>query len=672
MLMMCQCVSRIDVDSMKGDDMTLGLGIDAGGSYTDAAVMDMRTRQILAQAKIPTTHEDLIMGLMSVLEELISQRSFDPRDIRFVGLSTTLATNSILEGRGGKVGLIGIGWKPEEDWKFDSLINVFIDGGHDVKGRTLSGLDEKGLMEGLESMRDKVDAIVVSAVFSCYNPAHEERARNLIRKHTDLPVVAAHELSRDLGVYERTNTAILNGRLIPIIDDFLEDVRFMLSKQNIEAKIMVLKGDGTMMGMETARIKPVETIMSGPAASALGGRYLADKDNCIVVDMGSTSTDIAYLRKGLPHISDEGATIGDRKTLVKSMDVLTIALGGDSHIRRGKNDTIDIGPKRVVPLALAGLQFPNLPQRIKELRSSTFILPHSTRSTRLEGRDAEIMIWIRHNAPCTREEVYQANKEIVTSRGIIDRLMAFGSIIETGLTPTDLMHVDGSFSPGNVECSRLGLITESSLASMSPDQFRYKAIHRIISMLAEGIIKKVLMDETGVKEDGKTLKKIIEIASGNGYMDKLDIRFDLNIPIVGLGGPAHLFMPSLEDRLNVEVILPMNHEVGNAVGTICSKVSEYSAVQIRPLKEGGYEIIAPHQSRIKVQRLHDAIEKAKELAKDDVIRRAVQSGAVNVEVDIEVDENNFNDSSGNRVVDWIEVKARATGDPMGRFKLFEN
>jgi len=672
MLMMCQHLPSPDVDGMEGDDRTLGLGIDAGGSYTDAAVMDMRTRQILARAKTPTTHEDLIMGLMSVLEDLISQRCFNPSDIRFVGLSTTLATNSILEGRGGKVGLIGIGWKPDLEWKFDSLINVFIDGGHDVKGKVQTGLDEKGLMEGLESMRNKVDAIVVSAVFSCYNPAHEERARNLIRKHTELPVVTAHELSTDLGVYERTNTAILNGRLIPIIDDFLEDVRFMLSKQNIQAKIMVLKGDGTMMGMDTARLKPVETIMSGPAASALGGRFLADKENCIVVDMGSTSTDIAYLRKGLPHISNEGATIGDRKTLVKAMDVLTIALGGDSHIRRGKNDSIDIGPKRVVPLALAGMQFPDLAQKIKEMRTSTFLLPHSSRATRLEGRDAEIMMWIRHNAPCTRDEVYQANKDVVTSRGIMDRLMSFGSIIETGLTPTDLMHVDGSFICGDVECSRLGLMAESSSASMSPDQFRFKAIHRIISMMGEGIIQKVLMDETGVKENGKTLKKIIEIASGNGFMDKLDIRFDLNIPLVGLGGPVHFFLPSLQDRLNVEIILPIDHEVGNAIGTICSKVSEYSAVQIRPLKEGGYEIVAPQRSRIKVQRLHDAIEQAKELAKDDAIRRAVQSGAVNVEVEIEVDENNFSDSEGNRIVDWIEVKARATGDPMGRFRLFEN
>ena len=652
-------------------EQTLGLGIDAGGSYTDGVVMDMRAREILARAKTPTTHEDLIIGLMQTLEELLSRRSFDPRNVRFVGLSTTLATNSILEGRGGKVGLIGIGWQPEKDWKFDSVANVFIGGGHDVNGKVEQGLDEKGLLEGLHSMRRKVDAIVVSGRFSCFNPAHEERARNLIRKECDLPVVAAHELSTDLGVHERTNTAILNGRLLPIINDFLEDVSFMLRKQHIDAKIMVLKGDGTMMGMETARLKPVETIMSGPAASAMGGRFLADKNDCMVVDMGSTSTDIAFLRRGLPRISDDGAVIGDRKTMVKSMDVLTIALGGDSHIRRGKNDMIDIGPRRVVPLAMAALQYPDLRQRLKETRSSTFLLPHSSRATALEGREADLMLWIRDNAPCTREEAYNANRDIVMSRSIMDRLIAFGSVIETGLTPTDLMHVDGSFISGDVECSRIGLAAEASLASMSPDQFRLKAIHRIVSILGEGILQKIIMDETGAKEDSKTIRKLLQTASGGGFMDILDLTARVNIPVVGLGGPAHLFLPSLEDRLDVEVILPLDHEVGNAIGTICSKVSEYSSVQVKPLRDGGYEVIAAHRPHQKVQRLHDAIELAKDIAKDDAIRRAVQAGAVNVEVEVQVDENHFSDSNGNRMVDWIEVKARATGDPMGRYQFFE-
>jgi hypothetical protein len=326
----------------------------------------------------------------------------------------------------------------------------------------------------------------------------------------------------------------------------------------------------------------------------------------------------------------------------------------------------------VVPLAVAFHQYPDLRERLRETRSSTFLLPHSTRATFLEGRDAEIMMWIRDNAPCTREEVYEANREVVMSRSIMDRLVGFGSVIETGLTPTDLMHVDGSFVTGDVECSRLGLAAEASRASMTPEQFRLKAIHRIVSMLAEGVLQKIIMDETGEAENTQNIRRILQVASGGGFMDIMDLQARVNIPIVGLGGPAHLFLPSLEDRLDAEVILPMDHEVGNAIGTICSKVSEYSSVQVRPLKEGGYEVVAAHRPHQKVQRLHDAIELAKSIAKDDAIKRAVQAGAVNVEVELEVDENNFSDSDGNRIVDRIEIKARATGDPMGKFQLFDH
>ena len=655
----------------SGNERTLGLGIDAGGSYTDAVVMDMRNREVLARAKTPTTHEDLIIGLMDVLEQLISRRSFDPVDVRFVGLSTTLATNSILEGRGGKVGLVGIGWAPDKEWPKDATASIFVAGGHDVQGKMEAALDEKGILEGIEGMKDKVDAIVVSARFSCYNSAHEERAREIIRRVSDLPVIAAHELSEELGVHERTNTAIINGRLLPIIDDFLNDVTFMLSKQRIDAKIMVLKGDGTMMGVQSARLRPVETIMSGPAASAMGGRFLSDREDCLVLDMGSTSSDIAHLRKGLPRIASEGAIIGDRKTMVRSIDVLTIALGGDSHIRRGKRDPILIGPRRVVPLAMAGLQYPELADRIRETGESTFLIPHSTRSTWLEGRDAEIMMWIRDNAPCTRDEVYDGNPEIVISRNVMDRLISYGSIIETGLTPTDLMHVDGTFLAGDPECSRLGLAAEASRALMSSQQYRLKDMHKMVSMLGEGVLRKVILDETGLQEDCRSLDKILQVASGGGYMDVLNVRATVDVPLVALGGPAHLFLPALEERLGMEIILPMDHEMGNAVGTICSKISEFASVQIRPMPTGGYEILSAYRKAERRQRLQDAIDLASEIAKDDAIRRAVQAGAVSVEVEVEVEENHFTDDGGHRVVDLIVVKARATGDPMGKLSFFE-
>ncbi len=641
------------------------MGIDAGGSYTDAIVMDVKSRRVLARAKTPTTHQDLIIGMMKALEELMVQRTFQADEVKFVGLSTTLATNSILEGRGGRVGLIGIGWDPGKDWSPGSDISRYIAGGHDVRGRVDQGLDEPGLEEAVRVMEGKVDAIVVSSRFSVLNPAHEERARGLIRQWCNLPVIAAHELSKDLGVRERTTTSILNGKLLPIIDDFLNDVCYMLEKQRIDAKVMVLRGDGTMMDISTARARPVETIMSGPAASALGGKFLSQYEDCIVVDMGSTSTDIVYIRKGLPTVSKEGAVIGNRRTHVKAMDALTIGLGGDSHIHRGKNDRIEIGPQRVVPLSMAALRYPGLLERLKRRDGNLFLIPHSTKVGKLDGKEGELFLYIRDNAPCTLQEILDSNPAMATAERVVGRLIDYGNVIMTGLTPTDLLHVKGRFIPGDVDAAHYGLIQEASQSNMTPQQYMDKALHRIVSELGMGIIRKVMIDETGDLDMTDSLRRILKTAVGDGYMDLVDVSMRVSIPIVGLGGPSYVFLPPLQERLGMEVVIPQDNDVGNAVGTICSKVSEYTSVIIRPLKGGGYQIASDFAPRAKARRLHEAIERAKEMATDRAIRKAAEAGGVNITVEVEVDRSNFENIDGSSDVDFIEVKARALGDPMG-------
>ncbi len=649
----------------EDSERTLGMGIDAGGSYTDAIVMDVKTRKVLARAKTPTTHEDLIIGMIKALEDLVVQRQFSNHEVRFVGLSTTLATNSILEGKGGKVGLIGIGWDPGNEWSPGADMVRYIGGGHNVKGRVEQGLEEKALEEAMTAMEGKVEAIVVSSKFSVLNPAHEERARALIREQSSLPVIAAHELSQDLGVRERTVTAVLNGRLLPVIDDFLNDVCFMLSKQRIDAKVMVLRGDGTMMDIDTARTRPVETIMSGPAASALGGKFLSQRDDCIVIDMGSTSTDIVYIRKGLPTVSKEGAVVGDRRTHVKAMDALTIGLGGDSHIHLGKNDVIMVGPKRVVPLSMAALRHPSLKEGLRGRGGNRFLIPHNAKIGKLDVREDHLYAYIRENAPCTIEEVTEANPQMPTASRAVDRLIDYGNVIETGLTPTDLLHVKGRFLPGDEECAYLGLLHEAQSANMAPQQFMDKALNRIVSELGMGVLRKVMIDETGSLEGGKALARLLRTAVGDGYMDLIDVSVNVTVPIVGLGGPAYVFIPPLQDRFGADVFIPMDNDVGNAVGTICSKVSEYSSVTIRPLKSGGYEISSSFHQRIMIKRLHEAIERGKEMVTENAIRRAAAAGAVNISVDVEVDRSNFNNIDGSAEVDRIEVKGRAVGDPMG-------
>ncbi|MDR2866643.1 MAG: hydantoinase/oxoprolinase family protein, partial [Methanomassiliicoccaceae archaeon] len=538
---------------------SLSLGIDAGGSYTDAVIMDMNERCIVSRAKARTTHEDLMTGMSDAMISLISTRSFNPKDIRFTGLSTTLATNSILEGKGGRVGLIGIGWAPEKDWTFDTVHSAFVNGGHDVRGHPLSPLDADGVIKAAKLMSGAADSMVISSKFSCFNPIHECEARAVIREELDIPVIAAHELSTDLGIYERTNTAVLNAMLLPVINDFLKDVTIMLSSFKIKSRVMVMKGDGTMMDIGSAKLRPVETIMSGPAASAVGGRFLSGMDTCFVVDMGSTSTDIAYLRKGLPPVSREGATVGERRTHVHAMDAYTIALGGDSHILVDDAGKMRIGPRRAVPLSAAAHEHPDLLRKMKRMRRSSFIIMHMPRASSLSENGSTVLRWVRENAPCTLEEIMDAHPEMHTCKSVVQELTDRGNLILTGLTPTDILLTRNLFDRGDRMAAKEGIHIEAMRMNMSSEQFSMKVMDRIIVTVGKAVLTKAVSDHTGDRTVTKNMSKITEAMMGGSFMDVVDVAAKLSIPIVGLGSPAGAFLHALEHRLSAEVILPHDH-----------------------------------------------------------------------------------------------------------------
>ena len=212
-------------------------------------------------------------------------------------------------------------------------------------------LDLPAILAKVNEIKDQVDAIAISSYFSPLNPEHENRADKAISSVCDLPVVLGHQLSTKLGSVERATTAALNASLLAVLQDFVIAVRRAMERRQIDAPLMVVRGDGTLMSDEFAARTPVETIHSGPAASAIGGRFLSRLDDALIVDVGGTTTDIALIEDGQVTVSEEGATVGDYKTSVKAANLLSIALGGDSHITWGHKKEIDIGPERVTPLA---------------------------------------------------------------------------------------------------------------------------------------------------------------------------------------------------------------------------------------------------------------------------------------------------------------------------------
>ncbi|MCL2712978.1 MAG: hydantoinase/oxoprolinase family protein, partial [Methanomassiliicoccaceae archaeon] len=291
--------------------MRIGLGFDTGGTYTDAVLMDMDSNKVIQKSKALTTRDDLSVGIRNTLT------GFDKETLKkvaMVSLSSTLATNSIVEGKGCRVGLICV--SEEFNMTIPVDLHITVQGGHDLTGTEVKELDESSAKEFMISIKGKVDGLAINSYLSVRNPDHELRLKRIAKEILDVPVVCGHELSSSLGYHERTVTSVMNSRLIPIIKDLMDSVKLVMNEYKIKAPLMIVKGDGSIMSEEVAIERPIETILSGPAASLIGAKMLTGKKDAVVMDMGGTTLDIGILRNGHPRLEKEGAMIGGRRTRV--------------------------------------------------------------------------------------------------------------------------------------------------------------------------------------------------------------------------------------------------------------------------------------------------------------------------------------------------------------------
>lgn len=333
--------------------MGLILGMDTGGTFTDAVLLDQDSRSVVEKAKAPTTKEDLCIGIRECIGRLSEERM---RDISLVCLSTTLATNSIVEGKGCRVGLVITGKTPFDAESLPEAETVNVGGGLDIRGRLQKDLNEEEVREKVRALKGKVDAAAVSGYACVRNPEQEIAVRRIVREELKVPVVCAHELTCELGYYERTVTVVLNARLIPLIKTLIDDTEVCLRERGVKAPIMMVRGDGSYMDSRYAEERPVETILSGPAASIKGAMFLSGLKDGTIIDVGGTTSDIAALRKGKVEISMEGARVGGWKTRVKAIDVYTCGVGGDSRIRVSPRGEITVGPEKVIPVSYAAFK----------------------------------------------------------------------------------------------------------------------------------------------------------------------------------------------------------------------------------------------------------------------------------------------------------------------------
>lgn len=328
------------------------VGLDMGGTHIDGVII--KNGEIINKVKRPTDKNDIFNSIWSSLEELLLD--YNKKEIRRINLSTTVSTNAIIEGKTSSVGMI-IQSGPGLNHNFLAIgdENIFISGYVDHRGKLVKEFNLDEILKAKKLFKkEDMEALGVVTKFSTRNPSHETKIKEILED--DFPVITeGHRVSGKLNFPRRVFTTYLNSAVYSTFMDFSLNIKKSLEREGIDAPLFILKADGGTMNIETAESKPVETILSGPAASFMGMKAMLDtNEDAILLDIGGTTTDIFFLADGIPLFQPSGIEISGHNTLVRAVYSVSIGLGGDSSITIEK-DEIRIGPERKgSPVALGG------------------------------------------------------------------------------------------------------------------------------------------------------------------------------------------------------------------------------------------------------------------------------------------------------------------------------
>ena len=664
--------------------MTLVIGLDTGGTYTDAALLDTATGTVRATGKSLTTRDDLSIGVGGAIRRVLEDFDGSAADIGLVSLSTTLATNAVVEGVGGRVGLLMIGFDETSLQRADLARALgqdpvfFINGGHAADGAPQAQLDEAAIREAVNATEGEVSAYAVAGHFATRNPAHESRTRDLLRDLTGAPVTCSHELSSSLGGPRRALTAVLNARLINLLDRLVAATEGIMADEGLSCQLMVVKGDGSLLESGYARSRPVETVLSGPAASLAGAAFLAGTRTAMVADIGGTTTDIALLQNGAPRLKPDGALVGGWQTMVEAADIRTCGLGGDSEVTpvgRGTTGGLALGPRRAVPLSLLATQWPEVKDKLAE--QLAVAVPMST--------DARFVMPLMPNgvpAWLTRSEARLAAKAIEVgpssvaeiagtqlALGAVDRLIGRGLLTLATFTPTDALHVTGDFTSFDAEAAMLGakLIARQKTGigqpiAETPEELASRTLSELHRRTGLALMDAALAHD-GAGEMQATNNPLLannlyrDGTTGKDSLVKLSL--ELGTGLVALGASAATHYPYVARRMGVELTVPDHAEVAGAVGAAAGSVRQRVMISVTQPSEGRYRVHLPGGPR-DLGVMDEALASAREVAGQLAEERARKAGAASVSIEISEDIKLVPLGGGKEL--FIEALVQATAD----------
>lgn len=333
------------------------LGIDVGGTNTDAVIIDDCLR-VVSSCKIATS-EDVYEGINQAIHEILNLADIDRTQIRQAMLGTTQCTNAIVEHKHlADVALIRLaapamgGISPMVDWPSSLTTFVkeiaYVKGGYEYDGKEISPLDETAIIEFCQKIKGKISSIAISCVFSPVRAQQEDRCAQLVKEQLgeDVIISKSSEIG-SLSFIERENATILNAGLYQVARNFTTGFEKSLKEEGVyNASIYLSQNDGTLMSIEEANKYPILTIACGPTNSIRGAAYLSRMRNGIIVDVGGTTTDFGVIQQGFPRESSTAVSIGGVRTNFRMPDVISIGLGGGSIVREDQG-IIKVGPDSV-------------------------------------------------------------------------------------------------------------------------------------------------------------------------------------------------------------------------------------------------------------------------------------------------------------------------------------
>lgn len=572
------------------------LGVDTGGTYTDAVILDEAADRIIASAKALTTRPDLSKGVGGAIDAALEASGIAAGAVAMVSLSTTLATNALVEGQGGRVALVFIGFEERElaraglmeALKGDPVIAL--PGGHTHSGTEIAPLDLARLEAEIAALPQGITAFAVAASFATRNPGHETAARDLIRRVTGLPVTCSHELSAGLNGPRRALTAVLNARLIGMIDRLISACEAHMARRGIAAPLMVVRGDGALVSAALARERPIETILSGPAASIAGASWLTGEAEALVSDIGGTTTDVCLLRDGRPAIDPEGARVGAFRTMVEAVAMRTTGLGGDSevHLVEGLETVLRLGPRRLVPISLMARDWPGLVHDALDAWASgdtvgehdgRFVLPmwHGTPPQGLEGREAPVVERLLEG-PLRLADAIRTRLELPA----LMRLVSRGLVMLSGVTPSDASHVLGRLDSWDAGAARKAVALfakrrngRGDRLAEGPEALAQRIIDQLTAQTVDCLLEAAFAEDT--RPWGEAPEVLARHALTRAGLDQhrgvLRIDARLGVPVIGLGASAASYYGAVGERLRTRMILPEHAGVANAIGAVVGQVA---------------------------------------------------------------------------------------------------